>query len=371
MPDFPDEEFEHRTIRAQQAMTKAGFDALFLTTEAEIRYFTGFRTLFWQSPTRPWMLVVPRSGKPVAVIPEIGAPLMAETWIDDIRTWPAPRPDDDGVSLAREALAGYDIVATPMGPESTLRMPMLDFRRLGVSFRDASPLILALRAIKSDAEIEAIAAICAIASSGFADAGSLFHPGQSLREAFRDFRIALLRGGADDVPYLVGGAGPEGYADVISPPSDTALQAGDVLMLDTGATRNGYFCDFDRNFALEHASDTARRAYATLNRATEAALNCARPGVTCAELWLVMRNVIGGSGNIGRYGHGLGMQLTEWPSLAAFETTPLSPGMVLTLEPSVATGPETMMVQEENIVITDGPPRLLTTRAAPELPVLT
>ena len=98
---FSDAEFEGRVARAQRLMAADGIDALLLTTEPEVRYFSGFLTQFWQSPTRPWFLLVPASGKPVAVIPEIGAPLMARTWIEDIRCWPAPAPDDDGVSLRR------------------------------------------------------------------------------------------------------------------------------------------------------------------------------------------------------------------------------------------------------------------------------
>ena len=50
-----------------------------------------------------------------------------------------------------------------------------------------------------------------------------------------------------------------GYAGVIAPLNETKLQAGDVLMLDTGASLRGYFCDFDRNFAIERASDACAR----------------------------------------------------------------------------------------------------------------
>ena len=50
-----------------------------------MRYFTGFMTPFWQSPTRPWFLVLPRSGKPVAVIPTIGVPLMGSCYVGDIK----------------------------------------------------------------------------------------------------------------------------------------------------------------------------------------------------------------------------------------------------------------------------------------------
>ena len=71
-------------------MAAVGLDALLITTEAELRYFSGFRTLFWQSPTRPWFLIVPRDGKPVAVIPGIGEEPMRATWIDDVRTWASP-----------------------------------------------------------------------------------------------------------------------------------------------------------------------------------------------------------------------------------------------------------------------------------------
>ena len=70
---FPVSEFESRTARAQALMAKLGIDALLLTTEPEVRYFSGFHTLFWQSPTRPWFIYVPKIGKPIAVIPEIGA----------------------------------------------------------------------------------------------------------------------------------------------------------------------------------------------------------------------------------------------------------------------------------------------------------
>ena len=51
-------------------MAEAGLAGLLLMTEPEVRYFSGFHTLFWQSPTRPWFVVVPGDGKPVAVMPK-------------------------------------------------------------------------------------------------------------------------------------------------------------------------------------------------------------------------------------------------------------------------------------------------------------
>lgn len=362
--------------RTQKVMRRDRLDVLLFTTEAEMRYFTGFRTLFWQSPTRPWFLVVPGQGKPVAIIPQIGAALMQNCWIDDIRSWSSPHESDDGISLLAEALAGADRIGMLMGRESSLRMPLADFRRLGdkipgASFVDATDAVQHLRMIKSAAEIEKVAAICAIASSGFENAENLFFEGQPLCDAFRAFKIDLLSRGAEDVPYLVGGAGQGGYVDVISPPGKEPLKAGDVLMLDTGATLEGYFCDFDRNFSFGYASDAARKAYDILYEATEAALRVARPGISCGDLYAVMQGVIAQQGSdVGRFGHGLGMQLTEPPSFISFDDTRLEAGMVMTLEPSMQVSDGKIMVHEENILIREGSPELLSRRAAPELPIL-
>jgi Xaa-Pro aminopeptidase len=64
------------------------------------------------------------------------------------------------------------------------------------------------------------------------------------------------------------------------------------------------------------------------------------------------------------------MQLTEWPSHAAFDETVLAENMVITLEPSLNYGNGQIMVHEENLVVQNGAPRLLSVRAAPELPVI-
>ncbi len=145
-------------------------------------------------------------------------------------------------------------------------------------------------------------------------------------------------------------------------------------MLDTGCTWDGYFCDFDRNWAIAHANDSARRAYDVLWRATEAGIEAARPGNTCRDLFAAMRAVIGEIDNsgsdIGRMGHGLGMQLTEQPSNAAFDHTVIEENMVLTLEPSLGYGNGLVMVHEENIVVRKNGAELLTERAAMELPVI-
>ena len=197
---FPVAEFEARLERAQRLMRGAGLAALLLTTEPEVRWFSGFLTQFWQSPTRPWFLVVPAKGTPVAVIPAIGAECMGRTWIEDIRTWSSPDPEDDGVSLLAAVLremAGAGPVGLPMGPESHLRMPLRDFERLkaGVAFTDATALIRALRSVKSEAEVAKIRFAARAASAAFARVPEILAPGVSDSACFRAFRIAGLEAG--------------------------------------------------------------------------------------------------------------------------------------------------------------------------------
>jgi Xaa-Pro aminopeptidase len=377
---FPAQEYRARIAALQAGMADQSLDALLLTAPADIFYTTGFLTRFWESPARPWFVVVPQAGDPVAVIPSIGADLMGRTWLRDIRTWDAPDPRDDGVSLLADtlaqAVAPNGRIGLLMGLETHLRMPLADFEALRVRlsprcFVDATACIQHVREVKSEAEIDKIRASCAIAARAFARVTDFAQAGRPLSDVFRDFQIALLSEGADWVSYVAGGAGPYGYGDVISPAGPDPLQCGDVLMLDTGAVKDGYFCDFDRNFAIGPASDIARRAHAALWHAIEDALTALRPGMLARDVHEILSRGLERRGMTpggGRMGHGLGITLTEWPSFTPLDQTPLRASMVVTLEPGCVTADGRIMVHEENIVLREAGAELLSPRAPEDLP---
>ena len=379
MRGFDRTEYQARTQRAQRRMAELEVDALLLTTEPEVRYFSGFLTRFWESPTRPWFLVIPAQGDPVAVIPSIGAALMGRTWIKDIRTWSAPDLSDDGVSLLadtlREVVADKGRIGCPDGHETHLRMPLSDFRRLQDQIGQRRitgdhGILRDLRMVKSATEIAKIQTACAIAGRAFDRVPEIASAGVPLAQVFRAFQMLCLEEGADWVPYLAGGAGHGGYGDVISPASESPLAPGDILMLDTGLVWDGYFCDFDRNWSVGPPEPAVSTAHARLVDAIEAGFGAARPGATAADLFQAMNDILtdGGPGTqAGRLGHGLGMSLTEWPSLIPTDTTVLRSGMVLTLEPGIAV-PGGILVHEENIVITENGARFLSPRAGREVP---
>lgn len=381
---FTTAEFEARTSRAQALMDADGLDALLVSTPQNVRYFSGLDMQFWESPTRPWFIVVPRSGLPIAVMPEIGAPAVARTWIKDLRTWPAPRPEDDGVSLLASVFAGlprkHGRVGAELGRETALRMPVIEFlalreRAAPVEIVDGSPTLWQIRMVKSDAEIAHLAHICDIASATYEALPSFVKVGDSEREIARKVRIDHAQRGADSTPFLPVISGSDGIAQIIVGPTDRRIADGDILFLDTGATFDGYFCDFDRNYAVGRVSDAARKAQDAVWRATEAGIAAAVPGATTDQVFAAMAAILEAAGsignNVGRLGHGLGMQLTEPPSNRAGDGTRIVPGMVLTIEPGMEFAPGKMIVHEENIAVTASGPVLLTRRAPRELPIIT
>ncbi len=376
-------EFEQRTRLLQQRMGDLQIDALFFSTEPEFRYFSGFKSQFWESPTRPWFLVVPAEGLPIAVVPEIGVAGFEQTWIEDVRSWPSPRPEDDGVSLLADTLAElsrrHQRIGAMLGPETHLRMPAANFAALQErlsqrSVVDISEVVRDIRSVKSTAEIAKVRFACEVTAAGFEYLRHNLQAGMTERQACKAMHLEMLRLGADACPYLISASGQGGYDNIIMGPSDRRLDDGDVLIIDTGASFDGYFSDFDRNYGFGQVAADTHAAYDAVYRSTEAGLEIAGPDRTTGDVWQAMWSVLeqaGALGNdVGRMGHGLGMQLTEWPSNVEGGDVVLKPGMILTLEPGMTFAPGRMMVHEENILITDDGCELLHQRAWPAMPVI-
>jgi Xaa-Pro aminopeptidase len=385
LPPFTRAEFEGRLARARALMTKARLDAMLLTSEANLEYMSGFQTQFaWNTPTRPWYLVVPRVGRTVAVIPETGLTnWRATSWVEDVRTWPSPRPQNEGLDLLAAALGGvrrrFGRFGAELGPESRLGMPMGDLLRLARSHRgfalaDCMGVMRELRLVKSEAEVARIRRMCGIACDVFDAMGSILADGDTERDLVRTFQAAMMLRGADKTPYTSIGSGRGGYDSIIMGPTTRRLRKGDIFLIDTGSRYDGYFCDFDRNYSIGPAPDAAKRVHELLWRATEAGIDAARPGRTAADVFAAQAKVLtdGGIalGNVGRFGHGLGRVMTEPPSNKPDDQTVLRPGVVLTIEPSAMYGRGKILVHEENLVVTEDAPVLLSRRAPREIPEL-
>ena len=253
-------------------------------------------------------------------------------------------------------------------------MPQTDLKKLSqnVTLTTDFDIVKKLRMTKTNEEIDKIKNACRIAADAFRRVPEIAFENVNLDDVFRKFQVLCLEAGADWVPYLAGGADTDGYDDVISPAKVAPLKKRDILMLDTGLVWDGYFCDYDRNWSVGAPSKIVSNAYSQLLEASDAAFELAKPGATASDLFHAMNSILtqNSSGtDAGRLGHGVGMSLTEWPSLIPDDHTILEKGMVLSLEPGIAIK-DKIIVHEENIEITESGARYLSTKANKDLSVI-
>ena len=383
MRGFPKEEFINRVAKLRQLMEKNHVDAIIITSPSNFRYFTGLDSYFWESPTRPWFVLIPLLKDPIAIVPSIGLSSLEKTWIDNIITWNSPNPEDEGISTVLNAIHSLKIekgnIGFELGKESFLRMKINDFRKLenqlqNFSIIDSSPLLWELRLIKSQNEINKIKDIIAIASKTFDNLASKISLGMSEREIANIFKKDIIDNGGDHTLYLACTSGNNGYDQIICDPTDKKISNGDVLVIDTGSTKDGYFCDFNRNYGFGEIAAETKDCYSCLWQATESAIAIAKPGVSCSDLNDEMLKVLNkfknSQNSVGRMGHGLGLQMTEPPSIMKNDKTALEKNMVITLEPSMEYKTGKMIVHEENILITENGCELLSTRTPKSLPII-
>ncbi|RWE20822.1 MAG: aminopeptidase P family protein [Mesorhizobium sp.] len=385
LPDLPHgfstSEFEGRVSRAQSLMRDQQLDGLLLSAMDNIRYFLGVNSTFWESYTRPWFVLMPARGEPIAIIPEIGRSFIEQSWVKQIRSWPSPRPEDEGTSLVVSAISDlprqYGRVAAELGTELRLGMTVLQLHAImeglsSVEIVDGSSLLWRLRMVKSQAEVAKIKRAIDIAGAVYAEVPDFVRIGDSERRIHQQFRSRVAQHGADSIPMLVCRSETGGPNEITGGPRDRMIADGDLLFIDTGTTFDGYFCDYDRNYQVGHATDALLFAQEKVWEANEVGLKAVRPGIQVGQVYQAMAKFLSSDGedlnSNGRMGHGLGLRLTEPPSVRLEDETILQPGMVLCVEPALEYEPGKIVLHEETVLITDDGAQILTSRAPKQLP---
>ena len=145
------------------------------------------------------------------------------------------------------------------------------------------------------------------------------------------------------------------------------------MWMDGGCVYRGYWSDFARMVAVGGATDLQRRRYRTVRAIMHRCIQVVRPGVTMAELTqLAMKQCVEAGVALNahsRIGHGIGLDITEPPSINLTDATVIQPGMALTMEPTSSTDYGFFQL-EENFVVTSEGTELLTEPAPEELPVV-
>jgi Xaa-Pro dipeptidase len=225
-------------------------------------------------------------------------------------------------------------------------------------FPDASEALVQLRLRKDKAEVDAMRRAVKIAQDALEAVIPLIKIGMTERELSGELVIQLLRHGSDpELPFSpIVSSGPNSSNPHASP-SDRKLQAGDMLVVDWGATYNHYISDLTRTFAVGEVDAECQKIHKIVQEANAAGRAAGKPGTPCAAVDIAAREVIEKAG-YGKYfthrtGHGIGMEAHEDPYMRGDNQQLLEVGMAYTVEPGIYLPNRNGVRVEDNMVVTE------------------
>ena len=315
-------------------------DALLVTTTANVRWlcgFTGSAGVLLVGPDRAVLVTDGRYRTQGAE--QLAASGVAEQ-VDLVI---------GGVAAQRAALVAGAAGATAVGLEAgdvswsaattweSVLAPLPVVATTGV--------VEALRVVKDDDEVVRMERAASIADAAL---GSVLHllaevaGGRELTEAAfaaaLDHAMRVL--GAEDRAFETIVASGENSAKPHARPGSRVLQVGDPVVVDFGATFDGYRSDMTRTFCLGGApTGELATIFEVVAAAQAAGVAAVAPGVVAGEVDTVCRDRIAEAGWAERFehgtGHGVGLDIHEGPAVGAGSTAILQPGTVVTVEPGV------------------------------------
>lgn len=225
-------------------------------------------------------------------------------------------------------------------------------------------VIKELRIIKTPEEIEVIEAACRIADQAMMVAIEEIREGKTEREIAAKMEYIMKTSGAEKVAFdtiIASGwrsALPHGVA------SDKRIERGELVVIDEGALYKHYNSDTTRTIVVGSPNEKQKDIYEAVLEAQKKGVEMARPGITAKELDTIVRDVIAEYG-YGDYfihstGHGVGLEIHEWPRVSQFDETTLKPGMVITIEPGIYLPKFGGVRIEDTVLITEDGARRLT-----------
>lgn len=365
---FEDDEYLRRHRRLTEALASADVGTLLVSDERTTWYLTGFGTGEpIGSLARPRVVVADREGNITFHVHESTARCVAEMLAPGVELRPYPELGAPTEELADDLRSrggdgwGADLdesLASRLGAGTLMSLA----ERTGSQPRDLSDLIWDLRAVKSAAELARLWRACEITSQAYEELFPSTRTGDTEAEiADRMCSLLVELGGEGAWANCVTGQGEYGRVDGV--PRNRRVESGELVFIDAGARVGGYWADFSRSAVCGGPSDHQMEMQAKVERATAAGVAALRPGNTLADVSDVIDEVMAAEGitfnnRPGRYGHSLGMDITEPPNLAGGVEVELQAGMVITVEP--ATLDEFGIYHcEQNVAVSEEGPELL------------
>ncbi|MCX8033817.1 MAG: aminopeptidase P family protein [Thermodesulfovibrio sp.] len=228
-----------------------------------------------------------------------------------------------------------------------------------------SNLIENIRVIKENKEIESIKEAIKRAENAFLEIKS------NIREGISERKIAILleyeikKQGAEELPFSVIVASGSNSSMPHWRNSDKLLKKGDFVIIDWGAEYKGYYSDITRTFIIGKASKKQIEIYNTVNHARAQAISSISKGIKAKKIDVKARNLIKHSGYGKNFrhatGHGVGMEIHEFPKINMQSEEIIQPGMVFTIEPGIYIEGFGGVRIEDMVVVRDNSTEILTT----------
>ena len=220
-----------------------------------------------------------------------------------------------------------------------------------------------IRAVKTEEELDRISTAAAIASRALASVLERIRPGMRERDIAADLEAAMIREGAEAVAFPTIVASGRNSARPHARPGLREIQRGDTLTIDYGAVLDGYHSDETCTVFVGRADTRQKEVYEIVREAQAEALKAVRAGVRCSEIDRIARSRIEAQGLGGYFshgtGHGVGLDVHEFPRIAATSEDVLEAGMVVTVEPGVYIPGSWGVRIEDLALVRDGEPAVL------------
>lgn len=335
------EEYQQRIEHARALMRAQGVDALLVTAGTSLRYFAGVP---WGASERLVALLVTASGDP-----RIVCPAFEEGSLDAVLKIPAGKrlweEHEDPYALVAQAIAERGARTLALDPGAALFIHSGLRAHLDVAaITDASAIIDGCRICKSPAELALMQQACDMTLLVQRLAAGIAREGIGTDELVRFIDTAHRALGADNgstfciVQYGHATSFPHGI------PGVQHLREGELVLIDTGCTVQGYHSDITRTWIYGAPDADMQRIWQLEHDAQAAAFAAVRPGVACEDVDNAARRVLE-AGGLGpdyrlpglphRTGHGCGLAIHETPYLVRGNRTPLRPGMCASNEPMI------------------------------------
>jgi Xaa-Pro aminopeptidase len=279
----------------------------------------------------------------------------------EIRTFQSPMTTE--LALAQTFA---DLGHTRIGFEDSLtlaRFARLRTKIPGIEWVETKDHLRPLRMVKSAAEIARIQEVCRLADACLQHVQRMLLPGVSELDVSLDIEFFMRRQGAVVSFDPIVASGPNS-ARPHARASDRIFERGDFVTLDLGAKLDGYCSDITRTFVIGEASDWHREVYEQVLRAEVECCALLRPGASGSAIDAHARAVLDEKG-LAQYfghglGHGLGRDVHDFGSLSTSSTDVMEAGMVFTVEPGVYVEGRGGLRIEDDVLVTDGDPIILT-----------